>query len=66
MKDKTFVVELEPNVWFASCDGDPGRTLLKSNATRHASYDDAVRSLDSCRAYRPFVNAKIVRMEAQQ
>jgi len=55
-----FVIELQHGCWVANWEGDPGRTLLLSNAQRFDTRAEASRKLKECRIYRPFENAKIV------
>jgi len=52
-------VELEPGVWLAEWDGDPGRTLDEKNATEFETMLEAVVALNKAREYRPFPKAVI-------
>jgi len=52
-------VELEPGVWIADWEGDPGRTLLKTNAKKFKTREEAERALAEAREYRPFLKAVI-------
>jgi len=54
-----WTVELEPGVWIAPWEGDPGRTLVKQNAEKFNSRDDAKTALVAAREYRPFAKAAI-------
>jgi hypothetical protein len=54
-----WVVELEPGVWIADTDGDPGRTLVKENAQRFFMKSEAKKALEKARTFRAFKNAKI-------
>lgn len=58
------IVELEPGVWMAPIEGDPGRTLVKENARIFKSENFALLGLKLARKYRPFVNACVERVEA--
>lgn len=42
-----YVIQLEPGVWVAPWDGDPGRTLVKENAYRFRSRAAANRAIKS-------------------
>ena len=53
------IVELEPGVWMADTEGDPGRTLVKENARIFKCENFALLGLKIARTYRPFANAKI-------
>ena len=55
-----FVVELEENVWIAPWHGDPGRTVLLTNAQTFNTKHGARVSLGMARRYRKFKNAKVV------
>lgn len=54
-----WTVELEPGVWIAAWDGDPGRTLRRQNATQFVSCRGAERALARARNHRPFAAARI-------
>ena len=45
----TYVVALEPGVWLAPWEGDPGRTLVLENAKRYPSERSAKRALQKAR-----------------
>lgn len=55
-----YIVQLEPGVWLAPWDGDPGRTTVEAGALRLRSHSRAEMALDEARAYRPFLAAQIV------
>lgn len=55
-----FVVELDEGVWIAPWSGDPGRTLVRSNARGFATRAAADEALTAARKYRPFRNARVV------
>ena len=61
MNGKEWVVELEPGVWIAPINGDPGRTLIKASATRFASQYKAELALQRARKSRPFLLAEVQR-----
>ena len=55
-----WIIELEPGVWIAQWNGDPGRTLVLSNAKRFRSFESAALALSKARRYRTFPDAKII------
>lgn len=55
----SWIVELEPNVWIAEGPGDPGRTIVESNAERFMYERSARIALNQARRFRPFPHAKI-------
>lgn len=55
----TYLVELEPGVWIADVDGDPGRTLTRDNAKRFVLVG-ALRALKDARVWRGFKSAAMV------
>jgi len=57
-----YIVELEEKVWIAYWSGDPGRTLCKKHAKVFNTERLAQRALKKAQKYRPFINAKIVRI----
>lgn len=59
MVTAAWVVELEPGVWLAPWDGDPGRTLVEASATRYPSYVAADRALTRAQACRTFLTPAI-------
>jgi hypothetical protein len=54
-----FTVQLEPGVWLAPWDGDPGRTLVRDNAKKFLSEGEAARALEAARRCRAFAAATI-------
>lgn len=54
-----YTVQLEPGVWIAPWDGDPGRTLLHVNAKRFRSRLSAMRALRIAKQHRPFAAARV-------
>lgn len=54
-----YVVELENNCWIAEWEGDPGRTIVHTNAQKFDSIDDAKEALAKARQYRNFIDAII-------
>lgn len=59
----TWTVELEPGVWIAPWEGDPGRTVLPVHAKKFISRAAALRALADAVEYRLFARAKILRSE---
>ena len=57
-----YIVELEEGVWVAPWGGDPGRTKKKENAEIFGSKIQADYAIIHARAYRPFINAKIIKI----
>jgi hypothetical protein len=55
-----YIIELENGVYKANLVGDPGRTLVKSNAQLFKNTHSAKISLGLARKYKPFINAKII------
>ncbi len=53
------VVQLEPGVWLAAIEGDPGRTMVLDNAKSFPDIVSAARALSAARKYRPFEHASI-------
>ena len=63
---KYFIIELEPNVWAANWDGDPGRTLKEESAKIFYSECGALHFLGYLRAENPqrkFACSKIIEKE---
>ena len=58
-----YVIELEKGVWFASGEGDPSRTLKIENAKYYKKRGWAKWGLKTARKYRPFIHAKIKKVE---
>lgn len=54
-----WVVELEPGVWLAPWDGDPGRTPDREAAKRFLRRSVAEEALKEARKHRDFKNAEI-------
>lgn len=64
----TYVVELEPGVWLADVQGDPGRTLVLANARRWGSRSAAWRALNKAKQpnkHFRFRNAKVVKEKGE-
>ena len=59
-----YIVELEPGVWVADIDGDPGRTVVEANAQRFERATAACAALSEARRYRPFRRAAVVKIES--
>jgi hypothetical protein len=57
-----FIVELQTGTWLAPWLGDPGRTEVEASARRYKTEGAAKIALKYARRYRPFKNAKIVRL----
>jgi hypothetical protein len=55
-----FKVCLEPGVWLAPWDGDPGRTLVFKTAKIFATKNLAKKALKAARKFRPFTLAEII------
>jgi len=55
-----FLVKLEKGVWLASWQGDPGRTLKKTNAKTFTTEEKAQQALYRARLFRRFEKAKVV------
>ena len=60
-----WIVQLEPEVWLAGWDGDPGRTCAIENAKRFTSRKQAERALEKAREYGPFVRAFVDTLRAR-
>jgi len=58
-----YIVELEKDVWLASGQGDPARTLKVENAKQYKRENLARYGLKLARKYRPFEKAKIKRVD---
>ena len=54
-----YVVQLEEEVYLADVDGDPGRTLVYSDAMRFFTRGDAELALGAAQKYRLFSGAEI-------
>ena len=59
-----WIVELEQGVWLAGCEGDPGRTLVKSNATHYLHHRLAEIALMEARKMRGFSGGKIEHVQS--
>ena len=53
-------VLLEPGVWIADWEGDPGRTHVEENAQEFDTLKEASKALEKARTYRPFKGAQII------
>ena len=60
LKLDRYIVQLEPGVWVAPWEGDPGRTVRIENAKRFRSEKIANEALNAARLYRPFKSAKLI------
>jgi hypothetical protein len=59
-KAMKWIVELEPGVFLANAEGDPGRTLDAANAKVFDSHPRAcIALLVDARKYRPFLAARV-------
>jgi hypothetical protein len=56
-----FVVELEPLVWIAPWEGDPGRTTKFKNAEKFPTVEKAQEALEKAQKYRNFNNSRIMK-----
>ena len=61
-----FIVELEPGMWLANWDGDPGRTLEANHAKRFPTQEEALLALQNARAFREFPRAVILYREQER
>lgn len=59
MRKGPCIVNLEHGVWIAPWTGDPGRTLVRSNAQRFTTEAEANTALADARQYREFKHAKV-------
>lgn len=57
---EAWTVEVEPGVWLAPWEGDPGRTLVRQSAKKFISRDAAITALAAAREYRMFIQARIL------
>jgi hypothetical protein len=55
-----YIVQLEPGVWLAPWEGDPGRTLVMQNAKVWKRKTKAQKRLRKARELRPFDNARVI------
>lgn len=58
MKSDKFIVLLEPGVWIADIEGDPGRTCVRENA-KITTLRNATILLATARQYHAFQTARI-------
>lgn len=54
-----WIVELEPGVFLAATQGDPGRTLVAENAVVFPSHPRASRALRDAQKVRPFEQGRV-------
>ena len=54
-----WIIELDPGVYLADEEGDPGRTLAVENAKVFLSHPRARNGLIAAREFRPFENARV-------
>ena len=59
MQSGKWIVQLEPGVWVADIEGDPGRTVVRDNAKRFRNLVTAGKAVTAARKYRPFKGASI-------
>lgn len=59
----TWIVELEPGVYIADINGDPGRALSIENALVFGLQDRAELALSQARYHRHFENARVVKLD---
>lgn len=57
-----YIVELEPMAWLADWNGDSGRTICRQYAKVFNTEWLAQRALKKAQKYKPFKNAKVVRV----
>jgi len=55
-----WIVELEPGVWLAPWEGDPGRTLVMKNARKFSSYVQAFSAVVEAKGWRKFDKFMVV------
>lgn len=60
-----YIVVLEPGVYIAPWDGDPGRTAVRKNAERFQTEDDASKALAAARTFRPFARGSVEKVEEE-
>ena len=58
--NRRYIVKLEPGCWIADWEGDPGRTLVESNAKSFGSLKSAGQALALARVFRSFKIAEII------
>lgn len=54
-----WIVELEPGVYLAATQGDPGRTLQAENAVTYPSHPRASKALRDAQKVRPFERGRV-------
>jgi len=54
-----YIVEIEPGVWLATWQGDPGRTLVENSAKKYPSARSAFSAIARACMYRNFDKAVI-------
>ena len=54
-----WIVELEPGVFLAATEGDPGRTLQPENAVVFPSHPRASKALRDAQKVRPFEHGRV-------
>lgn len=59
-----YIVELEPGVWLAPWDGDPGRTTVKENAKVFDVSYLAKHAGEEAQKYRSFFGWRVVEVFA--
>jgi hypothetical protein len=58
-----FIVELEPNVYIAPWQGDPGRTVIKQHAQQYYTEHGAKTALGIARKFRLFHRGRVINLE---
>ncbi len=58
----TYIIELEDSVYLADGQGDPPRTLVKSNAKSFSSMGSAYQSLKKALTQRNFKNPRVIEL----
>ncbi len=62
-KKYKYIVKLEDKCWIAPWDGDPGRTVVKTNAQKFDTLTKAKIALRQALRYRSFGNPEIIIVE---
>lgn len=62
----SYILELEPGVFKAPWQGDPGRTLVSASAQRFATIHGARCALGHARKFRPFLYPAFIRVYDEQ
>lgn len=60
-----YIVELEKDVFLAPWEGEPGRTLIRKNASVFFDKDDAARALLSALNHRSFDDPRVIAVEGR-